>query len=33
MPSRRDFLTTMAAGLTVSALADRWAMAAAAARI
>ena len=27
MPSRRDFLTTMAAGLTVSALADRWAAA------
>ena len=27
MPSRRDFLTTMAAGLTVSALADRWATA------
>ena len=33
MPSRRDFLTTMAAGLTASALADRWAMGAAAARI
>src|SRR5260370_5807504 len=28
MPARRDFLTTMAAGLTASALADRWAMAA-----
>ena len=27
MPSRRDFLTTLAAGLTASALADRWAMA------
>jgi len=33
MPSRREFLTTMAAGLTASALADRWAMAAAAASI
>jgi sugar phosphate isomerase/epimerase len=33
MPSRRDVLTTMAAGLTASALADRWAMAADAATI
>jgi sugar phosphate isomerase/epimerase len=31
MPSRRDFLTTIAAGLAASALADRWATAAAAA--
>jgi sugar phosphate isomerase/epimerase len=33
MPSRRDFLTTMAAGLTASALADGWVMAADAAAI
>ena len=33
MSSRRDFLTTMAAGLTATALADRWAMAADAATI
>jgi hypothetical protein len=28
MSSRREFLTTMAAGLTAAALADRWALAA-----